>query len=330
VVDGRPIRTTQTLLPAGSSFSPTPFIFAHNAHDANFGYTTQWNLFLQRELPGAFVLDVGYVGTKGTKLQQAKYVNAPLPGPESIQPRRPFPDFDLVFWNEQSGFSNYHAFQAKLERRFTAGLTLMASFTWAKSIDLDSSTTSTGTNPYDFSLDHGLSDFDSPRVFTVSSVYELPFFKGRKGVVHQVLGGWNVGNIINLRDGYPFTPGWSGDSANTGLGSRPNRTCSGTLDNPTIDRWFDTSCFGAPTPFTYGNSGRNILRGPGVFNWDAGVHKDFSLSERFRLQFRTEFFNLLNHPNFGLPQATINAGTPGVISSAAPGRIIQFALKLYY
>jgi len=330
VVDGRPVRTTQTLLPAGSSFSPTPFLFAHNAHDANFGYTTQWNLFIQRELPGAFILDVGYVGTKGTKLQEAKYVNVPLPGPGAIQPRRPFPDFDLVFWNEQSGFSNYNALQAKLERRVTAGLTLMASFTWSKSIDLDTSNTSTGTNPYDFSLDRGLSDFNSPRVFTVSSLYELPFFKERKGVVRHVLGGWNVGNIVNLRDGYPFTPGWSGDSANTGLGSRPNRTCDGTLDNPTIDRWFDTNCFGAPTQFTYGNSGRNILRGPKFINWDSGVHKDFSLSERFRLQFRTEFFNLLNHPNFGLPQAIINAGTPAVISNAAPGRIVQFALKLYY
>jgi hypothetical protein len=330
VVDGRPINTIQTFLPAGSSFAATPTLLAHHPRDGNFGYTEQWNLFVQRELPGAFVLDVGYVGTKGNKLQQSRALNTPLPGPGAVQPRRPFTDFANITLSEQSGNSIYHAMQAKLERRFTAGLTLMTSFTWSKNIDLNSGNTSTGTDPFNFSLDHGLADWDAPRVLSVSSVYQLPFFKEKKGVAGHVLGGWNVGNIVSVQDGYPFTPGWSGDAANTGRGSRPNRTCNGKLSDPTIARWFDTSCFGAPTQFTYGNSGRNILRGPGYFNWDMGLHKDFQLTEAWRLQFRSEFFNLFNHANFGLPQATINSGTPGVISTAALGRIIQFAFKLYF
>jgi len=330
IVDGRPINTIQTFLPAGSSFSPTPSLFAHNPRDGNFGYTEQWNLFVQRELSGSFVVDVGYVGTKGNKLQQSREFNAPLPGPGAVQLRRPFPDFATIALSEQSGNSIYHALQAKLERRFSAGLTLMTSFTWSKNIDLNSGNTSTGTDPYSFSLDRGLADWDTPRVLVISSVYQVPFYRGSRGVANHFLGGWNIGNIVSVQDGYPFTPGWAGDAANTGRGSRPNRTCDGKLSDPTIDRWFDTSCFGAPTPFTYGSSGRNILRGPGFFNWDTGVYKDFHLIEQWRLQFRSEFFNLFNHANFGLPAATINSGTPGVISSAAPGRIIQFAMKLYF
>jgi hypothetical protein len=105
------------------------------------------------------------------------------------------------------------------------------------------------------------------------------------------------------------------------------------LPNPTREHWFDTSCFVAPSsqgPFSIGNSGRNILRGPRVFNWDFGAFKDFQFAEQKRLQFRSEFFNFTNTTNFGLPAATINAGTPGVITSAAPARIIQFGMKLQY
>src|SRR5207249_1571526 len=173
IVDGRPINTIQTFLPAGSSFSPTPSLFAHNPRDGNFGYTEQWNLFVQRELSGSFVVDVGYVGTKGNKLQQSREFNAPLPGPGAVQLRRPFPDFATIALSEQSGNSIYHALQAKLERRFSAGLTLMTSFTWSKNIDLNSGNTSTGTDPYSFSLDRGLADWDTPRVLVISSVYQL-------------------------------------------------------------------------------------------------------------------------------------------------------------
>jgi hypothetical protein len=148
-----------------------------------------------------------------------------------------------------------------------------------------------------------------------------------------VIGGWIATTILTASDGYPFTPSWAGDTGNRGAGSRPDRICSGVLSNPTRERWFDTSCFVAPSAqgiFSIGNSGRNVLRGPRLFNWDLGVFKDFQFTEHKRLQFRSEFFNFTNTTNFGLPAATINAGTPGVITSAGPPRIVQLGLKLYY
>jgi hypothetical protein len=230
-----------------------------------------------------------------------------------------------------TGYSSYHSLQTKVERRFQHGLTATASFTWSRALDLNStSDNGVGFDPYNLRTDRGASDFNSPRVLAASVVYELPFLRGDKNLVSKIFGGWTLTSIVAAQDGYPFTPNWSGDVANTGRGERPNRVCNGTLDNPTIRRWFDTSCFSAPSIYTYGNSGRNILRGPAYANWDGGLYKNFQLREQIRFQIRSEFFNALNHPNFGQPALTINAGTPGVITTSGPGRQIQVAMKLYF
>lgn len=330
---GVPQRTTQTIL-AGAQFSPRPNLFAHSPYDGNFGYTQEWNFFLQRALPGHFVIDAGYVGNRGVHLQQTRPLNTPLPGPGAVDPRRPFPEFNTISFSEQSGYSTYHAFQTKVERRFSAGLSTSLAYTRSKLIDLNTGNSSTGFNPYNLRADRGLADYDSPNIFSGSIVYELPFLRhAQQRWLRSTVAGWAITSIITASNGYPFTPSWSGDTGNRGGGSRPDRTCSGALDNPTRERWFDTSCFATPTangPFSIGNSGRNILRGPRIFIWDFGAYKDFLFAERKRLQFRSEFFNFTNTTNFGLPAATINAGTPGVITSAGPARIIQFSLKLYY
>ncbi len=326
---GMPLRNTQNLL-AGAQFSPEPNLFAHSPNDGLFGYTQQWNLFVQRELGWKFVMDLGYVGNRGNALQQTRSINIPRPGPGPVQPRRPFPEFNTISYSEQSGYSIYHGFQAKLERRFTAGVSLGMAYTRSKLIDLNSANTSVGFDPYDLRHDRGLGDFDSPNVFSMSFVYEIPFMRSARGAPKAILGGWSVTSIITASDGYPFTSTWAGDTGNRGAGSRPDRLCNGTLGNPTHERWFDVDCFGAPAgAFAIGNSGRNILRGPQIFNWDFGLHKEFSFTETRRLQFRAEFFNFTNTTNFAHPAATINSGAPGVITSAAPPRIIQLGLKLY-
>lgn len=327
--DGVPLRTTQTIL-AGAQFSPTPRLFAHSPNDGLFGYTQQWNLFVQRELGWNFVLDVGYVGNRGSSLQQTRQINVPTPGPGAVQPRRPFPEFAPIGYSEQSGYSIYHGFQTKLERRFTAGLSLGMAYTWSKLIDLNSANSGVGFDPYDLSHDRGLGDFDSPNVFSMSLVYEIPFMRSAAALPKALLGGWSMTSIITASNGYPFTPGWAGDTGNRGAGSRPDRTCDGNLANPTRERWFDVDCFGVPQgAFAIGNTGRNILRGPRIFNWDFGMYKDFNFAENRRLQFRAEFFNFTNTTNFGFPAATINSGAPGVITRAARPRIIQFGMKLY-
>ena len=165
----------------------------------------------------------------------------------------------------------------------------------------------------------------------MSLVYEIPFMKNATGVSKALLGGWSTTSIVTASNGYPFTPGWSGDTGNRGAGSRPDRLCDGNLASPTRERWFDVDCFGAPQgAFAIGNTGRNILRGPRIFNWDFGMYKAFNFAENRRLQFRTEFFNFTNTTNFGFPARTINSGAPGVITRAARPRIIQFGLKLYF
>jgi hypothetical protein len=331
--DGVPLRSTQTIL-AGAQFSPRPNLLAHSPYDGNFGYTQEWNFFLQRGLPGNFVIDAGYVGNRGNHLQQSRPLNVPVPGPGAVDPRRPYPEFNSITFSEQSGYSIYHAFQTKLERRFSAGLTTSVAYTRSKLIDLNTGNTSTGFDPYNLRADRGLADYDTPNILSTSLVYELPFLrKSSQRLVRTFIGGWTITTILNANNGYSFTPSWAGDTGNRGAGSRPDRVCNGAIDNPTRERWFDTSCFVAPTsqgPFSIGNSGRNVLRGPRIFNWDFGAYKDFQLAEQKKLQFRSEFFNFTNTTNFGLPAASINSGTPGVITSAGPARIIQFGMKLQF
>jgi hypothetical protein len=331
--NGAPARTTRTLFPAGSTFSDKPFIFAHDPWVKGFGYTSQWNFFVQKLLPGSTALELGYLGTKGTHLQNARAYNTPFPGPGSIDDRRPFPDFANILWSEQTASSIYHAFQAKAERRYSSGLTFMSSFTWSKSIDDQTSNSAGCINPYDCRADRGLSSFDMPFTWVSSGVYDIPFLRNaRPWAVRTFLGGWTLSGIVTLRSGLPFSIYWSGDPANTGRGSRANAgSCSGRLDNPTVARWYDPSCFGTPTPYTYGNLGRNTMRADGTHNLDLGIYKDFLTRETQRLQFRAEFFNALNHANFGVPYNYVNVTSlAGVVTTAGPARTIQFALKYYF
>ncbi len=138
---------------------------------------------------------------------------------------------------------------------------------------------------------------------------------------------------VQAQSGSPFTPTLSFDNANAGTTSRPDRVCSGALSNPTLGRYFDISCFVTPAQYTFGNSGRNILYGPGMNNIDLGLHRVFPIPgrEAMTLEFRAEAFNAFNHPLFANPGSTIGASTAGVISSTAvPNRQAQFALRFVF
>ncbi len=136
-----------------------------------------------------------------------------------------------------------------------------------------------------------------------------------------------IATIVNLQGGFPFTPAWAGNVTNNGEAARPLRICDGSLDNPTLDRWFDTSCFVQPEAFTHGNTGRNILRGDAQENFDLAVYKNINIKEGHRIQFRAEFFNALNHPIFTRPAATINTPAAGTINNSNEGRVVQFGVK---
>ena len=174
-------------------------------HAKDFGYSQQWNFAIQHQFAGAFSAEIAYVGTKGTRLQTSRAINAPLPGPGNVQPRRPYPDFGAITWNEQSASSIYHALQTKLERRFYKGLSVLASFTWSKNIDQDSDNTEGAYDPYNFRLNRGLSSFDVPRLFTTGLVYELPWLRKTTGPwACWAAGRW--GPCSPFRTGFPTRP----------------------------------------------------------------------------------------------------------------------------
>jgi hypothetical protein len=222
-----------------------------------------------------------------------------------------------------------------VERRFSRGLSLLAAFTWSKSIDQDSDNTEGYYDTYNQRLNRGLSAFDSPRNFTAGVVYELPWLRKAQGFQRALLGGWTMGTILTLRDGFPYTPWFSGDPSNTGTSSRADVVygCDPNISNPTPARWFNTACFASPPGapnYRLGNAGRNILRGDAYHNIDLSLYKDFLFSEQRKLQVRFEGFNAFNQHSFSFPNATVNSPSFGQVFGSSPGRILQVAGKLYF
>ena len=321
--------------------------------DLRTAYMQHWNLNVQRELWRSSVLEVAYVGSKGTKLLTARDINQPQP---SVLPPglpfvpRPNPRFDDIDLLESRANSNYHSLQARFQQRLYRGLSALASYTWSKSIDDASSFfTSAGDanfpqNSYDTRAERGRSNFDVRHRLSVSYAYDLPFGKGREfladdGLLTTLLTGWQTFGIVTVQTGRPFTAALVSEIDNSGTGrsilgfganDRPNVLRNPNLSSPTPDRWFDTSAFAFPAPGTFGNAGRNILEGPGYRNVNASLIKNTSLTERVRLQLRAEVFNLFNRPNFNLPDNFLGSPTFGRVTSARDPRHIQLGVKLLF
>ncbi len=305
-------------------------------------YVLQWNLNVQRELPGKFVAQAGYTGSGARKLLFVNNVNLPLPGAGNIDARRPLRGWGGVFQYAPLVNSSYHALLAKAERRFSGGFSLLASYTWGHSIDGGANNNDQNDpgpqNPRDLRAHRGNSNFDVQHRFVVSYVYELPFGQGKKFWAHHAVlaalgGGWQLSGITSMQTGQPFTVTLNFDPTNTSVTGRPDRLRGGSLPAGQRDpaRWFDLTAFVVPPCPCYGNSGRNILRAPGQVNVDLGVARNFPIRERFRLQLRGELFNLMNTPQFDLPATTIGAPAAGIIGSVVtPERQIQLALRLSF
>ena len=301
-------------------------------------YIQQWNVNVQHELGRDRVVELAYVGSKGTKLLGARDLNQPFPSAQPVNPR-PVPQFADIDILESRADSNYNSLQARFQQRFQHGLTALASYTWSKSIDDASSFFSSSgdanfpQNSYDTRAERGLSNFDLRHRFSLSYSYDLPFGKG------ALRGGWQTFGIWTFQTGRPFTVALDPnvDNSNTGqsiLGfganDRPNLLRPAALSNPTPDRWFDVSAFALPPFGSFGNAGRNILTGPGFQSVNVSLVKNLRFAERASLQIRGEVFNLFNHPNFDLPN--IFFGTPafGAIQSAESPRRIQFGAKILF
>jgi hypothetical protein len=307
---------------------------------AKAAYAQEWSLSLQREFGSNWLVDLSYVGTRGIGILQIIDPNQPVPGPTAVNTRRPYfavaPDLTLSV-GASSGASTYHSLQAKLQKRLSRGLYFLTSYTFSKNISDGDSNFSNGTpgvtllgqaqNPLNRRAERSPSDTDQTHRFVTSFGWDLPVLQRSR-----YLGGWQLTGIVTLASGNPFDMFFTPATLNTGTTQRPDRIRDGRLDDWTVDRYFDTSAFVAPPPFTYGNSGRNVLRGPGVNTSDLSVIKNTKFGERYRLQWRTDFFNTANHPQFNPPANTIGTPQAARINSTrfSTNRQIQFVLKLYF
>jgi len=321
--------------------------------DLRTGYMQHWNLNVERQIGERGVLEVAYVGSKGTKLLTARDINQPQPS--ALPPGLPFvprpdPRFDDVDLLESRANSSYNALQTRFQQRLARGFTALASYTWSKSIDDASNFFSSAGDPnfpqnsFDVAAERGRSNFDVRHRLSVSYSWALPFGKSRRylddnGWLSTVLTGWETYGIVTVQSGRPFTVALLPEIDNSGTGrsilgfgnnDRPNVVGNPELSNSTTSQWFNTSAFAFPAPGSFGNAGRNILNGPGFQNVNVSLMKNTALSERLNLQFRAEAFNLFNHPNFNLPDNFLGSPTFGRITSARDPRHIQFGLKLLF
>jgi len=295
--------------PAGNTRS----IFDVNFRD---GYAQNYNLNVQRAFGSNYLVEVAYAGSRSRHMVLKVDINQapPVVGVSDANVNRPYitlaPAVRGLSQSQSVGTIDYNALLVKFQRRFANNFSFMNSYTLGKSVDLASDNEAGVSNAYNLAYNKGPSDYDVRHTFSSSWIYELPWAR------EALYGGWQVNGILYLRSGLPFTPSQNQNVRSTGTANRPDRLCNGALSNPTIERWFDLSCFAAPadTTGTFGTSGRNILRGPGQFNIDASLIKNTRIG-RLDTEIRVEAFNVLNHPQFAQPNGNINAGTAGQITA---------------
>jgi outer membrane receptor protein involved in Fe transport len=294
-------------------------------------YNDSYNVTLEHALPHEITMSVAYVGNHGRHLWDNVDVNAPVPGPNvggTFNPNRPY--FARFGWtnsetqrnNQLAGYpemkSNYNSLQARVQKRFHSGLYLMSNFTWDKSLDLG---TFGPQNIFDFASNYGNSDATRPWAWISAFNWELPFGRGRMFAnslsrgADAVVGGWAFSGIVNLEAGQYFTPTLADNSSlNSTIALRPDRIGSGSVSHQNRFEWFNPNDFVTPAQFVYGDSGRNILLGPGFDSLDLSLTKILAVTERVHLEIKWDAFNALNHENLANPNASIS---PGVADSPA-------------
>lgn len=340
-------------------------------------YAQDWNLNVQRSFANDWLFEIGYVGTKGTKLPRfiegnpAVFVpgetgGVPNSTEDNVNNRRLYSGCNLSPTSPPCNFasvgliagiadSSYNALQASLQKRFSHGLSFLASYTYSKTLDDVSSFNITGSasqsvagendlaqDPFNLPAEYGRSMFDARNRFVISYQWQLPFWNHPQNWYQHVLGGWQLNGISTFMSGTPFTVYDSTDVSLQGSAPEISGFSSNRPDvvgNPnngprTPQEWFNTAAFQQLNPTTqagqFGNEGRNIVQGPGLQEWDFSAFKNIPIRESKSLQFRAEFFNIFNHANFRLPDNDISSPTFGEISESLPGRQVQLALKFYF
>jgi len=304
--------------------------------DAPSQYLQSWNLTIERELGWGVGIEAGYTGSKGTHLGRKYNIDQAvrIPGTQLSDGTypKPIPGFSDVEYYSLGSNSSHNAATVSVLKHLSRGFFFRTNYTFGKSIDTASGLNYAGAGGYagaqdsrNLNAERGRSDFDVRHNFSMNFTYQVPFR-------NVLLRGWQLSGTGRAYSGQPFTPSMKSTSALLGEPTRPDRIANGSLANPTPQAWFDLSAFPiVPTnAFRFGNSGRNILDGPGFMAFNTALSKSFSIAERARAQFRWETFNITNHTNFNLPNKQVDTIGAGSITGAQAARIIQFGLRLEF
>jgi hypothetical protein len=343
------------------NFSPANSNVVYIQPDMRWPYVQNWFLSVQREITRNTVVELGYSGNHALRLPILADFNQAtpnLPGQTlGVQARRPIPTFGPITWVDPVGNNHYNGFSARVEHHMSQGLYFLNSFTWGKAMGdseqaLEYYAGYYAANPqniHNLGQEKGPTSFDIKVNNITSIVYQLPFGRGRKfaanvnPIVDAIAGGWDVNNIVSAHTGTPLDVAYAPSTANdvTGLSNdyrgqafqRPN--VSGNAISQSRSQMLNTYYAGfaftlPPASAPFGNVGRNSFRAPGFSQWDLAVNKTFAIREATKLQFRSEFFNVLNHTNFGIPDSKVTDAAFGTIRSTYPPRQIQFALKVLF
>jgi hypothetical protein len=347
----------------------SPASFAANQTAANISYipastrwpyVQSWFLSIQRDLGRNTMMEIGYTGNHSLRLPVIGDENQALPnapgGTLGIQARRPDQAFGAISFVDPVGFQNYNGLSLRFEHKTSFGLYFLNSFTWSKSLTDSEQALEYGSgyyaanvqNIYNLAGERGPSSLDSTLLNTSSFVYQLPFGRGRKfgsawnSVADTILGGWEADTINFANSGTPLDVAYTPGAANDVTGRipdyrgeaimRPNVAPSAApITGQAINHYYGAYAFTVPLASApFGDVGRNSFRGPDFWQWDLGVDKTFPIHENIKLQFRSEFFNVLNHTNLGIPDSNISDAAFGTIRSTFPARQIQFGLKVLF
>lgn len=330
------------------------------APNFNEGYSNQWNLTLEQRLAAGYTLTLSYIGNHGTHLFMSRENNYAPPSTynpnlsiaqnnSNLPARRrlsgikcgtavpgvtascygPMEILDPSLW------SNYDSLQASINHRYSNGFSLLASYVWGKYLDVISYTAEGGNgprDPLDYALSYGPSDSDVRNRFTASYIYQFRRVQSLHGIADAIVNGWQNQSIITAQTGSPYSINSSEDTAASGIGGETADLTGAPIrpESRGVSAYFNTAAFKNAAPGTFGQTGRNFLTGPGLVDVDFSLFKEFPVHDHGRVQFRSEIFNLFNHPNFFNPDNTVGDGTFGRLQRARDPRIVQFALKYLF
>ncbi|HEY3457490.1 MAG TPA: TonB-dependent receptor [Bryobacteraceae bacterium] len=326
-----PTLSLNNAFPVGSGSTPSGVGIVAQDPSARYPLTHQWNATVEAQLSSDTVVRATYLGSERQHSGMIYPINTPLAQPGAVQTHRPYQPFGNISLYTNGQTANTQQLQLSLQRRYTSGLSFQVEYSLTKALDSSATDTGTPSVPNNWRLDRGNDSMIRTHYLVANYVYELPFGRSLHGLPAILLSGWQTSGIVTAASGLPFSVNFTSSLLGQPSG-RADIVGNPAVDSPGINGWFNPQAYAVPAPFAYGNSAPNSLWGPGLVTWDMGAFKNFRFRERWNLQFRSEFFNTLNHANFSNPQNNISSPTQvgKIVSTSTGPRVVQFALRLEF